>query len=92
MPYIKNYEREVFDVHIEKMAPKISTAGELNYCITTLVHHYTKNMGVCYDIMNDCIGVLEAAKQEYYRKVVAPYEDIKINENGAIEIIPINKE
>jgi len=31
------------------------------------------------------IGVLECVKQEFYRRKVAPYEDIKIIENGDIE-------
>ena len=30
------------------------------------------------------IGALECCKQEYYRAVVGPYEDIKIEENGDV--------
>ena len=30
------------------------------------------------------IGALECCKQEYYRTVVGPYEDMKIDENGDV--------
>jgi hypothetical protein len=37
--------------------------------------------------MNDIIGVLEAAKTEFYRRIIAPYEDIKIQDNGDMEVL-----
>ena len=30
------------------------------------------------------MGVLECCKLEFYRRVAAPYEDIKIEENGDV--------
>lgn len=69
------------------MGPHIISQGELNYCITVLVHEYLKAHGQSYRTMNDCIGVLDAAKAEFYRRVVAPYEDIKIEQNGDIEVL-----
>ena len=32
----------------------------------------------------EVLGAVEAAKMEYYRRVVAPYEDVKIVENGDV--------
>jgi hypothetical protein len=58
--------------------------GELNYIITTLVHSYIERKGLCYTTLNEAIGVLECAKLELYRMVVAPYENGKQSENGPI--------
>ena len=33
---------------------------------------------------NQLIGVLECAKLELYRRLVTPYEDIKITDNGDV--------
>ena len=41
-------------------------------------------MGNSYATINDIIGALEGAKMEFYRRVVAPYEDEKIKENGDV--------
>jgi hypothetical protein len=37
-----------------------------------------------YQAINDCLGALEGAKLELYRRVAAPYEDRKIQENGDV--------
>ena len=56
-------------------------AGELNYMFTKLIREYwMRNQS--YQTANDIIGALEGAKLEFYRRTVAPYEDIKIAENG----------
>jgi len=87
MPYIMKQMRPAFDPHLKAIGPHTTDPGDLNYCITVLVHEYLKAHGQSYATMNDCIGVLDAAKAEFYRRVVAPYEDVKIQENGDIEIL-----
>jgi hypothetical protein len=87
MPYILKKERLAFDKHLKAIGPHTISPGDLNYCITVLIHEYLKAHGRSYSTMNDCIGVLDAAKAEFYRRVVAPYEDKKIEENGDIEIL-----
>lgn len=57
--------------------------GELNYCITRLILEYC-HQNINYSDINDVIGVLECAKIEFYRRVVIPYEDKKIVENGDV--------
>ena len=37
-----------------------------------------------YQTMNDIIGALEGAKLEFYRRVVVPYENDKIEQNGDV--------
>lgn len=56
--------------------------GELNFQFTQLVYDYVNYHGISYQIINDVIGALEGAKAEFQRRVVGPYEDTKIKENG----------
>lgn len=60
------------------------TAGELNYAITKLLIKYQANRKLTYQTINDIIGALEGAKQEYYRRVATIYENQKIDENGDV--------
>jgi hypothetical protein len=63
---------------------KIESAGELNYVITNLINDYILYNGKNYNNLNEVIGVLECAKLELYRRIAAPYEDIKIEANGDV--------
>lgn len=80
MPYIEAGVRPAIDSG--RMEPR--TAGELNYAITRLVLRYLKKHGRRYSTMNDILGVLSACGLEFNRRVVAPYEDEKIEENGDV--------
>jgi len=86
MPYIMKEMRPAFDIHLDNIGPHTTSAGDLNYCISRLVGYYIKSHGKSYTTMNDCIGVLEAAKLELYRRLTAPYEDVKIKENGDVDL------
>lgn len=87
MPYIKSEDRKLFDELIVHLAVLVSTPGDLNYIITTLLHWRLKDRGLNYANLNEAIGVLECAKQELYRRVVVPYEDGKILANGDLEVL-----
>ena len=57
--------------------------GTLNYIITRMVVWYLgKNPN--YERYNAAIGALECAKQELYRRQIAPYEDEKCEQNGDV--------
>ena len=86
MPYIKKEQRKEFDDALTHIGNNVEDAGELNYCFTVLMKHYLFLHGKSYETINDCIGVLEASKLEFYRRVAAPYEDKNIIQNGDIEI------
>lgn len=64
------------------------TSGHLNFMLTTIVHRYIADRGVSYDVINQAIGALECAKLELYRMLAAPYEDMKIKENGQLASLP----
>ena len=80
MPYINPEDR----LHILADEKSISTSGELNYFISTLINWYINENGKNYATLNEVIGVLECAKLELYRRVAAPYEDSKIQMNGDV--------
>lgn len=79
MPYIPRKSRS----DVQNFGP--CNAGELNYLITQICLKYI-NGGeqLHYQDLNDVIGALEGAKLEFYRRLVAPYEDTKIKENGDV--------
>lgn len=82
MPYIKQSVRKEFD-EIRKSGnrPKMTVPGELNYEITLKCKQYIEQHGLSYTAINDVIGALEGAKLEFYRRVAAPYENVKLAEN-----------
>ena len=83
MPYIKQTERDVIGT-LDYRQALVATPGQLNFAITKICHEYIKTQPFCYTTLNEVIGVLECAKQELYRMVVAPYENMKQAENGCI--------
>ena len=60
------------------------TAGELNYLISKLCNTYLLENVRNYDTHNTIVGVLECAKQEYYRRMTVPYECSKMLQNGDV--------
>ncbi len=95
MPYINKQNRPLLDGLIDGLvAIAVDDSGTYNYMITTLIYKwinrerfslYASGQQISgYKEYNDAIGVLECVKQELYRRVVAPYEDIKCKENGDV--------
>jgi len=80
MPYIKQERRDA----LLKNGHDMAGAGELNYILTRILIQYIEHRGMSYQTINDIVGAVEGAKLEFYRRVVAPYEDIKIKENGDV--------
>ena len=56
----------------------------MNYLISAIIDQTLTRQGVRYQNLNAIIGALECAKLELYRRVAAPYEDVKITENGDV--------
>lgn len=92
MPYIVKEYREKIDAEVNSLAAKISKVykesptqtrdGLLNYAFTVILRDVYRNPK--YHDYNEMIGVLECCKQEFYRKMVAPYEDEKEKLNGPV--------
>lgn len=78
MPYIKREVR----FELTKRYPE--TSGELNYNITQEILKYMATKNLCYQTINDVMGALEGAKLEFHRRIVTPYENQKIHDNGDV--------
>ncbi len=84
MPYIKKFSRDCYEERLEPLLDLVSRDGSpamLNYLISKLCRAYLGD-NASYETLNDAVGVLECAKIELYRRMIAPYEDRKIAENG----------
>ena len=81
MPYIDFKRRTA--LHVPSYVDMPQTAGELNYCITTLLVKYLADR-TNYAGINEVIGVLECCKQEVYRRIASPYEDEKKKLHGDV--------
>jgi len=79
MPYIDKDARWL--LHHERFA---ETKGELNFLITELMIEYMKNNGKSYQVLSDIVGAGIDAAEEFRRRVLNPYEDEKIKENGDV--------
>ncbi len=87
MPYIKADKRTKYApilkelTGILKALPSEEVDGEFNYIVTKMLREIYP---LRYFQINKAIGVLECIKLEYYRRVAAPYEDLKIRESGDV--------
>lgn len=93
MPYIKQEQRVQVDTQIKELAnsilntigdDKTQCAGVLNYAITKLLSEVYTLDKVRYNDLNEIIGMFECSKHEFYRMVAAPYENLKLLENGSV--------
>ena len=88
MPYVKPNDRE-FDTVVNEVVYDylIDTGydvGKLNFFFTRILDCLLQERGVSYTNINEIIGVLECVKMELYRRIAAPYEDKKKEENGDV--------
>ncbi len=86
MPYIKQEDRDNCHNALKQFGFDMAAdcVGELNYCISKLIHTFLLTYDVNYANINAVIGVLECAKMELYRQLAAPYEDEKKSQNGPV--------
>lgn len=82
MPYIKPEDREIWDLF--EIDPLHMTKGDLNYCISKLMLGFVRCNGKSYQTLSDAIAAANDAAAEFRRRMMDPYEDKKIKENGDI--------
>ena len=71
--------------NLQLLGHMLNTPGELNYALTMIVKGYlNKSHNPNYDHVNEIMGAIEGVGKEFYRRIVAPYEDQKIKENGDV--------
>ena len=87
MPYITQEDRPQYDKVLEELIgllkekPPESIDGHLNYVVTRVIKEVYP---LRYYHINKAMGVLECIQHEFYRRVAAPYEDTKIEQNGDV--------
>ena len=86
MPYIPITRRGKIDLIVGELSEEARNDGELNYAITSLlIKHFASTDGIySYSICERIVGLLECIKLEIYRRLVAPLEDRKKEENGDV--------
>jgi hypothetical protein len=87
MPYIKQERRLELDKdnQLEMIGLGCEGEGELNFVLTSICKGYLEKLGMkSYARFNQVVGAIECCKLELYRRRVAPYEDLKIKENGDV--------
>lgn len=80
MPYITEEQRD--ELKYDFVVPR--NAGELNYLISQILCGYVSLNGLSYQTCADIGSALSYLDKEFYRRVVAPYEDGKIKTNGDV--------
>lgn len=80
MPYIASEDRSDLEPTSTREA---MTPGELNFQITCLCDGYLAG-NLDYQAINDVQGALACVMSEVYRRIAAPYEDLKIELNGDV--------
>ena len=78
MPYILKATRPLVESGLVK------SAGDLDYYITMACLRFLKDQGQCFDTFAKIDGVLGLVQDEFRRRKIHPYEDVKITENGDV--------
>jgi hypothetical protein len=101
MPYINQTDRDRLDPFIDQLARNIvdiccdvevwqadAFAGMLNYACTSLaIKILDSTVGrVRYGTIATITGVFSNVASEFYRRVAAPYEDLKIEQSGDVPL------
>ncbi len=86
MPYIPRNERKQYQEILDSLASlvpqdRMQRPGHMNYIVSLLVEKvYGKQLR--YADHNEVVGFLQCIALEFYRRKTAPYEDIKVAEEG----------
>jgi hypothetical protein len=82
MPYIKEGKRLAMDQVVRAMFDAgVEANGDLNYILYKFAKYHVEPGYVNY---KNFLGELNEASEEIRRRLLAPYEDEKITENGDI--------
>ena len=91
MPYLSKEDKVKFDLkykdalsYLAEMDIKELT-GHINYMVFKTTKVWTEKNGKKYFVFASIVGTMICCVLEIYRRLVAPYEDKKILENGDVE-------
>ena len=82
MPYVKQERRTELDFVVEAMArADVKADGDLNYILFKYCKYFVKPS---YNNFKNFCGEIHQAATEIERRLLALYEDTKIEENGDV--------
>lgn len=85
MPYISSPRREAYALLRQAVKDtRVDTIGELEYLFCYLADLYVGQHLMSFELLNSVVGAFESGKMEFYRKMVAGYEDGKEAANGTV--------
>lgn len=88
MPYIIPETKKKINSKLKSLIDNgvaLESAGNLNYTISQLIIAFVDRQGgPNYNTLNAAIGVLSCLDKEFYRRIVALYEDKKMKINGDV--------
>lgn len=83
MPYIIKEKREKLDRIVAEMEfSGVKADGDLNYILFAFCRRFVKPS---YNNYKNFCGELHQCATEIERRLLGPYEDVKIMENGDVE-------
>lgn len=91
MPFTKQEDRDPVDALLDQVFERTSTKGDINYCITKLVHLWAlKQLRIYhqgkkkYKLLDEAMGIFSSARDVFFRTILGPYEDKAGLKNGCI--------
>lgn len=83
MPYVKQDRRNALDTVVDMMEwAEVKADGDLNYILYAFCKRF---VNPSYNNYKNFCGELRQCATEIERRILAPYEDRKIGENGDVE-------
>jgi len=93
MPYIPQKDRDRYDKEVDAIVDKLVALennqlvkGHHNYIMYTLALKLVEKIGIKYATLQDIVGTFDCCKMEFYRKVIADYEEKAITLNGDVTV------
>lgn len=88
MPYIKEEKRQELEPVLQQLGLKLmnESSGVWNYAITALIRRWFASFTIAgrYEDFERVNGLLESIKLEFWRRMMVPYEEVKIEQNGDV--------
>jgi len=85
MPYIPEDAKKEMKDHINDLSMWIQCKGDLNYVICELVGKFISEDGdLTYTEISEKIDAVHDAEAELRRRILEPFEDMKMKKNGDV--------
>lgn len=88
MPYITNEEKPQYEDALRELEATLKgkPQGHLTFVLFVLAKRWLGGTErVCYDTISNMLAATHDSEQELRRRILNPYEDLKIAQNGDAE-------